>query len=39
MSGKIVEARPRLDHALLAGLVHLFDASHETLVDERTLLR
>jgi hypothetical protein len=30
--------RPGLDHLLLAGGVHLLDALHEALVDERTLL-
>src|SRR6478672_8280480 len=31
-------ARPRLDHALGSGCVHLLDAPHEALLDERSLL-
>src|ERR671927_816526 len=31
-------ARPRLDHHLVAGLVHLLDPRHEAVLDERSLL-
>ena len=31
--------RPGLDHLLVAGLVHLLDALHQALLDERALLR